>query len=105
MAARCNVVNDKSNVYGDIRISFAGGRMKTDEDWSDDAKRLLRVEMTRRGVTYDDLAGKLAAIGVTDSSVNIRNKVARGKFSAAFLLQCLSAIGAKNLRLTEDGDD
>jgi len=79
--------------------------MKTDDEWAEDAKRLLRSEMTRRGVTYDELAEKLAALGVTDTAVNIRNKVARGKFSAVFLLQCLAAIGARNLRLTEDGED
>ena len=56
MAASHIVVNDKSNVYDDIRISLVGERMKTDEDWAEDAKRLLRAEMTRRGVTYDELA-------------------------------------------------
>lgn len=78
--------------------------MKTEAEWADDAKRLLRAEMTRRGVTYEALADKLAGLGVEDSAVNIRNKVARGKFSAVFLLQCLAAVGARNLRLDE-GDD
>ena len=79
--------------------------MKTESEWADDAKRMLRAEMTRRGVTYDDLAARLAALGIEDSAVNIRNKVARGKFSAVFLLQCLEAIGARNLRLGEGDDD
>lgn len=78
--------------------------MKTEAEWAEDAKRLLRAEMTRRGVTYDDLGARLAALGVNDTAVNIRNKVARGKFSAVFLLQCLAAIGARNLRLSEDGE-
>ena len=91
------IVNGKSNVYDGIR-------MKTEDDWADDVKRLLRAEMTRRGVTYDQLAEKLAAIGVNDSSVNIRNKVARGRFSATFLIQCLTAIGARSLRISEDTD-
>lgn len=47
-------------------------------------KRRLRAEMTRRGVTYEDLTGKLAGIGVHDTAVNIRNKVARGTFTAIF---------------------
>lgn len=76
--------------------------MKTEDEWAEDAKRLLRAEMTRRGVTYDGLAEKLAELGISDTAVNIRNKVARGKFSAAFLLQCLAAIGARHLRLSED---
>ncbi|WP_352556531.1 DUF6471 domain-containing protein [Mesorhizobium caraganae] len=31
--------------------------------------------------------------------VNVRNKLSRGKFTAAFLLQCLSAIGSQTLHL------
>jgi hypothetical protein len=75
--------------------------VKTDDEWAEDAKRLLRAEMTRRGVTYDGLAERLAALGVNDSAVNIRNKVARGKFSASFLLQSLTALGCRTLRLDE----
>jgi len=79
--------------------------MKTEADWADEAKRLLRAEMSRRGITYDELAGKLSAIGVVDNAVNIRNKVARGKFSATFLIQALEAIGCRNLRLGDDGEN
>ncbi|WP_425339691.1 DUF6471 domain-containing protein [Mesorhizobium opportunistum] len=39
------------------------------------------------------------AIGVEEKEVNIRNKLARGKFSAALLLQCLKAIGSPTLHL------
>ena len=41
----------------------------------------------------------LADIGVHDSEPNIRNKFSRGKFTAVFLVQCLSAIGVDTLRL------
>jgi hypothetical protein len=75
--------------------------VKTEDEWADEIKRVLRGEMARRGVTYDDLTEKLAAIGVTDTAVNIRNKVARGKFSAAFLAQCMTAIGCKTVNLSE----
>ncbi len=79
--------------------------MKTEDQWAEDAKRLLRAEMTRRGVTYEALTEKLGELGVSDTAVNIRNKVARGKFSAVFLIQALEAIGCRNLRLGEEGDD
>jgi hypothetical protein len=36
---------------------------------------------------------------VDDSERNLRNKVSRGKFTAGFLLQCLTAIGVDQLRL------
>lgn len=41
----------------------------------------------------------LAAIGVDDNERNLRNKVSRGKFTAGFLLQCLTAIGVETVRL------
>ena len=78
--------------------------MKTEAEWAEDVKRLLRAEMTRRGVTYEDLSERLAAIGINDTAVNLRNKVARGRFAATFLVQCLAALGARSLRLTEDAN-
>ena len=69
------------------------------DKWENKAKTLLRVEMTKQGLSYKDLQAKLSAIGVVEEEPAIRNKVGRGKFSAAFLLQCLEAIGATSLRL------
>lgn len=79
-----------------------GTMAKTEAEWAQEVKGLLRAEMTRRGVTYDDLAERLKAVGVEDTPVNLRNKVARGRFSAVFLIQCLNALGARMLRLGED---
>jgi hypothetical protein len=45
------------------------------------------------------LVEKLAAIGVEEKEVNIRNKLARGKFSAAFMVACLKAIGVREVRV------
>ena len=39
------------------------------------------------------------AIGVHETEPNIRNKIARGGFTAVFLLQVMAAIGVKELRL------
>lgn len=68
-------------------------------DWEEKAKGLLRAEMARRGVTYAQLVDRLAAIGVEENERNLRNKVSRGKFTAGFLLQVVSALGAKDLRI------
>jgi hypothetical protein len=84
--------------------SRAAAWMTTEAEWAEDTKRLLRAEMTRRGLTYEELSERLAAIGVNDTAVNLRNKVARGRFSGIFLVQCLTAIGARALRLGEDID-
>lgn len=63
------------------------------------AKNLLKGELKRRGVTYAQLAEKLAAIGVIENERNLNNKISRGGFTAAFLLQCLTAVEAKSLSL------
>ncbi len=76
--------------------------MKTDDEWVNLAKGILRAEMTRRGITYDGLSGLLAESGTNDTPVNIRNKVARGGFSAAFFLRCLSVMGCQTIRLADD---
>ncbi len=99
--AALGVVNSKSNVYNGVRNEI-GAAMKSNDQWVNLAKGILRAEMTRRGITYDGLAERLAEIGVKDSAVNIRNKVARGGFSAAFFVRCLVAMECHTVRLAED---
>lgn len=55
--------------------------------------------MTRKGMSYADLVMALDEVGVKESEANLRNKVSRGSFTAAFLFQCLSAMGVKTLHL------
>jgi Domain of unknown function (DUF6471) len=64
-----------------------------------EAANLLKAELKRKGVTYAGLVEKLGAMGIDEKEVNVRNKLARGKFTAAFFLQCLSAVGSKEARL------
>lgn len=66
-------------------------------DWNEEAKRLLKSELVRRGITNDELVHLLENIGVGETKTSIDSKISRGTFSAAFLLQCLNAIGCKNL--------
>ncbi len=68
-------------------------------DWDEKAKGTLRAEMARHDVTYAQLVDKLADKGIEDNERNLRNKVRQGKFTAAFLLQCLSAFGCSQLQL------
>jgi uncharacterized protein DUF6471 len=63
------------------------------------AKNLLKGELKRRGITYAQLAELLAEIGVQENERNLNNKISRGGFSAAFLLECLDAIGANSITL------
>lgn len=62
-------------------------------------KNLLKGELKRRGVTYAQLAEKLAALGVQENERNLNNKISRGGFSAAFLFQCLDAVGVNTISI------
>ena len=75
--------------------------MADNSEWEARVKAILKSELKRKGVTYAGLVERLAQIGVVDSEPNIRNKLARGKFTAVFLVQCLEAIGASSLRLSD----
>lgn len=68
-------------------------------DWEARAANILKAELKRKGVSYSQLVEKLGGIGVNEKEVNIRNKLSRGKFTAAFMLECLEAIGCKVVSL------
>ncbi|WP_235575682.1 DUF6471 domain-containing protein [Roseovarius tolerans] len=50
-------------------------------------------------MTYAQLVEKLADIGISEKEVNVASKLPRGKFSAAFMLACLTVIGVQDSRL------
>jgi hypothetical protein len=68
--------------------------MPEQNEWEVKAANILKAELKRQGVTYADLAKMIG-----DKEPNVRNKLSRGKFSAAFLLQSLSAIEVDSLRI------
>ena len=72
--------------------------MKSD-NWPLRAKHILKTELKRRRINYSDLADKLAAIGIEENEKNLAKKISRGSFKAAFLFQCLAAIGCESLHL------
>jgi Domain of unknown function (DUF6471) len=74
----------------------------SETDWQGLVKGLLKSEVKRRNMTYEQLSAKLAEIGVQETPTNLRTKISRGGFSAVFFVQCLTAMGAKTLRLQAD---
>ena len=79
--------------------------MTSEKDWEELVKNMLRAEMMRRGVSYAALAERLAAFGVVDNELNLRNKVSRGRFTAVFLAQCLKALDVEWIHLPASLDD
>lgn len=62
-------------------------------NWNLKAKRLLKAELVKRGISNADLVRLLGEIGVEETKASIDSKISRGTFSASFLIQCLLAIG------------
>ena len=60
---------------------------------------ILKAEIKRAGHTYASLTEKLNEMGIDEKEANVRNKIGRGKFSAAFMLQICEALGLKDVRL------
>lgn len=75
------------------------GFMRTENEWANWVKGMLKAELKRRNVTYEQLAQKLQEAGINETPAAIANKISRGRFTAVFLLQCLEAIGCKTLHL------
>ena len=69
--------------------------MPDQSDWEARAANILKAELKRQGVTYAQLADLIG-----DKEPNVRNKLSRGKFSAAYMFQCLSAVGVSELRIS-----
>ncbi|MEL6283810.1 MAG: DUF6471 domain-containing protein [Pseudomonadota bacterium] len=64
------------------------------QQYQEKAKAELRSAIAEHGSSYDDLAAKLNAMGVEITPRGLENKISRGGFSAAFLLQCRDALDA-----------
>jgi hypothetical protein len=62
------------------------------------AKAALRRAMNDNGIGYDELAAKLRKKGVEISDGGLENKIARGTFTAAFLIQCLDALDVQSIQ-------
>jgi hypothetical protein len=70
-------------------------------EWRQVVQRLLKAEMSRRAVKYQDLSDRLASIGVNQSADNLRNKVNKGILGADLLLQIMFVLNVR--RLERDG--
>jgi len=74
--------------------------MSEDKEWQDRVKGLLKAELAKRNINYVKLAELLAeAYGSAESSQNLSNKIARGKFSAVFMVQVCEVIGCYELAI------
>lgn len=63
-------------------------------EFEDKAKELLKKALAERQMTHGGLIDALTSLGVPPIKEQaMTNKISRGGFSAAFLLQCIDAMG------------
>ena len=81
---------------------------REDEVLADEARRMLRAEMLRRGYSFKQLAEALEAQkdgGPVESVQTLTNKVNRGRFSFAFFLRVARAMGITSIELKQIHQD
>lgn len=71
------------------------------KEWRQLVERLIKGEMSRRGVKYQDLSQRLASIGINQSADNLRNKINKGILGADLLLQIMYVLNFRKI----DRDD
>lgn len=74
---------------------------KDAKSWEDRVRLYLKAEIKRADISYEQLAEKLKAHGITENGASIANKLARGTFSATFFMACLAALELEGLRLED----
>jgi len=67
-------------------------------DWRNLVQRLLKTELSKKGVKYQDLSDKLSAVGVDQSADNLRNKINKGILGADLLLQIVFVLNIKQIK-------
>ncbi|MFM0002108.1 DUF6471 domain-containing protein [Paraburkholderia dipogonis] len=67
---------------------------ETDTLWTDLASRVIRVALERKGVSYAELADRLATIGVKETERSLISRVSRGTVKLTLLLQIIDVTHA-----------
>lgn len=64
-----------------------------------EASRIVKAELARKGITYKELAKLVPG----ETYVQLKTKINRGSFSAAFFIKVMRAIGAEYVDLRISG--
>lgn len=78
------------------------GLAKDETELRDRMSRFLKAELKRAGVTYAELAERLAKHGLKgETEISVKNKIIRGAFAATFLMACLASMGLDGIQLED----
>ena len=75
--------------------------MSAEQEWVDRSKRFMKAELKRHDVTYEELAGRLNEMGLTETKASVASKLSRGGFTAAFFLASMKAVGCPTIRIDD----
>lgn len=71
----------------------------SEKNWNRIASSILKAELARADIGYEELTKRLAKIGVDETYKAVAAKINRGSFTFAFFAQCMEALGVNNIRL------
>lgn len=77
------------------------GMTDREREWAEKARRFIKAEAKRAGVTYAQLAEKLTAHGLEETETSIASKLGRGTFAVTFFLGCLEVLGLGGVHLED----
>lgn len=69
--------------------------------WSKIPSKILKAELAKRNINYIELVKRLNELDIAIKPEDIRGRISRGNFSATLFIQCLRAIGVKNIQLDD----
>ncbi|CAJ2753209.1 Uncharacterised protein [Burkholderia pseudomallei] len=69
--------------------------------WEEEAKELIQEKMNVDRIGYKQLSRMLEQLDIYESPDQLNRKVNRKRFSAAFLIACLYALGVKSVTLPQ----
>jgi len=72
-----------------------------EKEYADRIRRFLKAELKRAEVSYKELAERLTLHGLEETEVGIASKLARGTFSATFLVAVLAVLELEGVTLAE----
>ncbi len=75
--------------------------MEREREWAERAKRLVKSELKKADVTYEELAARLSSMGMPETKASVSNKISRGGFPMSFFLATMKAIGRDVVRLDD----
>ncbi len=71
--------------------------LESTTDYRELISRLVKSEMSKRKIKYEDLSQLLAKQGTQQSSANLRNKINRGIMGADLFIQLILVLNVKQI--------